>query len=96
MKTKQITLLVTFIIATLVVAAQNTPSLSWSTIDNEVSNATTSLRTIIGYIVGIVITIGFLYTLYNVITGKSDSREKLGYFIGGLALYIIALALNWI
>jgi len=76
--------------------AQNNPSLSWSTIDNEVSNATTSLKTIIGYLAHLAITIGFLYVLYTVITGKPDSKEKIAYFIGGLAIYIIALALNWI
>lgn len=74
--------------------AQN--QLQWGTIDNQVSNAKTNIISILGHLAGVAISIGFLITLYNVITGKSDSKEKLGYFIAGLALYIIAVSIGWI
>lgn len=95
MKKKQFTLLAICLLGVLLVTAQN-PNLSWSTIDNEVSNATVSLKQIIRYIATILISAGFIYVLSIVITGKSDAKEKIGWFLAGLAIYIIALTLNWI
>lgn len=71
-------------------------TVNWGTINSEVSTAKTSMIQIVGHIVGIILAIAFAYTLWKVATGKQDSKESLIGLGGGLALYIIAVALGFL
>lgn len=89
---KHLLLTAGLVLSMSVVFAQN--QISWGQITTATGDAETNILVIIRYAIGIVLGVGFLTTLYFVITGKSESKDKLGYFVLGLALYIIAMALN--
>lgn len=69
-------------------------TIDWPTITTKVNDAKTSMITIVGHIIGIILAIAFAYTLWKVATGKQDSKESLIALGGGLAIYIIAVALG--
>lgn len=68
----------------------------WTTITAATEDAKTNLVTVVGHIVGIIIAVAFAYTLWKVATGKQDSKESLMALGGGLAIYIIAIALGFL
>lgn len=71
-------------------------TVNWGTITSETATAKTNLVTIIGHIIGVILAVAFAFTLWKVATGKQDSKESLLALGGGLAIYIIAIALGFI
>ena len=74
----------------------NAQTVNWGTIDSEVATAKNSMIQIVGHVVGIILAIAFAFVLYKVATGKQDSKESLIGLGGGLAIYIIAMALGFL